>query len=674
MSFNLAFLFSSYFLVCLGLAGLFLTEELSPWYLLLASGALAVGLWSGVSGRRAILPGYLANLSMLGVFAITLFSIFILQAPPLQELVHFLLVLQAVKLLGPKEGRDWIHLYLLSFFSLIAASALSTEISFGVILFLYLFSAPWVLVLCHLKTATEAAGRNPDTENGLLNWALFRMMSSINVVLFSLTLFFFISFPRIGAGFFGNPWAVSSGVTGFSDRLTLGEVAEIQKSSSVAMRVSTDQPEILEGRELYWRGLALDLFDGRKWQRSTSDLVQVRRVGGTYLVREETKTLVPAVHQKISLEPTGSPALFTLNRPVAIFGTFFNVFRDSLGNLRTTSPFPFQVNYEVLSYLEAGWKERPPTKNLLQLPDLNPRIVELAQKVTEGVDEELRKAHLLERYLRENYRYSLKNLPVGGQDPLTIFLFEARQGNCEYFSSALAVMLRSLGIPARVVNGYHGGEWNPYGEYYIIRQSNAHSWVEAYFPEKGWVTLDSTPSVLSLAPTGLFISLTHFVDFLKLRWNRHVINFSSGDQYEILAALRRPPRWFAPGIRGLSLNQLSKPFQAQRSWWKGFVSLLVSLILGIIWLKKLWKKKAQAEAPTRQATDRYSQLLTLLKKKGFRKKPSDTPDEFCRKAEIEKSELVREFTGLYQEARFSCLRDMTPGLKRMDQILLQLRK
>lgn len=674
MSFNLAFLFSSYFLVCLGLGGLFLTDELSPWYLLLASCALCVGLWSGVMRRREILPGYLANISMLGVFAITLFSILILQAPPLQQLVQFLLALQAVKLLGPKQGRDWLHLYLLSFFSLIAASALSTEISFGLIFIVYLFSAPWVLVLFHLKTASEAAGKDPDTESGLLKWALLRMMITINVVLFSLTLLFFISFPRVGAGFFGNPWIVGSGVTGFSDRLTLGEVAEIQKSSSVAMRVSIEQPAPLAGRKLYWRGLALDFFDGRNWQKSRSDFVQLRRMGRTYVVHGEVKKLVPPVHQKISLEPTGTPALFTLNRPVAIFGTFFNVFRDSLGNLRTTSPFPFQINYEVFSYPEESWKEEAPKKIFLQLPSLNPRIPELARQVTSGVDQDLRKARLIERYLRENYRYSLKGLPVGKEDPLTAFLFRARQGNCEYFSSALAVMLRSLGIPARVVNGYLGGEWNPYGEYYIIRQSNAHSWVEAYFSDRGWVTLDATPSLLGLSPDGFFISLSHFLDFVKLRWHSHVINFSLRDQYEILAALRRPHQWFTPDFRGLAPRRLSKSFQAGDFRRIGLATLLLAgALFALLWLRKNRRKKLFAQASTWQATERYSRFLALLKKKGIKKEPFETPDEFCGKAELQRSELAREFTDLYQKARFSSLKDTAGELQRMDQILLRLR-
>ncbi|MFQ5902777.1 MAG: transglutaminaseTgpA domain-containing protein, partial [Candidatus Binatia bacterium] len=347
------------------------------------------------------------------------------------------------------------------------------------------FTGPWVLVLFHLKGAMEEAGKNPDQETRLPSWSLFRLVGGISILLFFLTLFFFMTFPRLGVGFFGPSWASGSAVTGFSDRLALGEVAEIQKSAAVAMRVSMDQSEILRGRELHWRGVALDHFDGRRWQKSKTGLTRLRRLGETYLLGEEVSNRASLIRQRIILEPNGSPALFTLNKPVMISGRLRHLFRDPLGNLRAASPFHLPVSYETLSYLEASWQEEPPASNFLQLPTIDSRIIQLSRRITEGISEEINKARALERYLQENYRYTLKGLPIEGKNPLAAFLFEVRQGNCEYFSSALTVMLRTLGIPARVVNGYLGGEWNPYGKYYLIRQSNAHSWVETYIADRG---------------------------------------------------------------------------------------------------------------------------------------------------------------------------------------------
>lgn len=675
MSFNLAFLVSSYLLVFLGVAGLFLTEELSSPYLLFAGASLVLGALGEARTGKGFLRGIVANIAMLGIFTLTLFSIFVLQALPLQELVHFLLALQAVKLLAPKKGRDWLQLYLLSFFSLLASSALSVEISFAAIFVCYLFVAPWVLVLFHLKTATEAAGKSPDLESRLLSWSLFRLVGGINVVLLLLTVFFFISFPRLSAGFLGNSWATGSAVTGFSDRLALGEVAEIQKNNAVAMRVSMDQPRPQGGGEFYWRGVALDLFDGRKWQKSSSDSAPLRRQGETHLVGESVRDGASLIRQRITLEPSGSAALFTLSGPVAVLGRFPYLFQDSLGNLRSAYPFPFQTSYEVLSLPEGGSQRGSLAGNSLQLPTTDARIIQLARRVTDGIEEQMKKARALERHLRESYRYSLKDLPVGDGDPLAVFLFEVRQGNCEYFASALAVMLRSLGIPSRVVNGYLGGEWNPYGEYYLIRQSNAHSWVEAYFADLGWVTLDPTPSIPRGSSIDLFSSLTYFVDFLRMRWNLHVVNFSFVDQYQLFTAIGRPDIWLAAGFRGITVRELWRGLLTIGRWWIGLPVLLGCLIVGWNWLRKIRKNRdAPAQSLSYQATERYRRLLALLRKKKLIKKAGETADEFSKRAEPEETGLIREFTSLYQQARFSVRRDFTEMLRRMDQILIQLRQ
>lgn len=676
MSFGIVFLLSSYFLVFLGLAGLFLTDELSSLYLLLAAASMALGALAEVKTGKGFFSTVVANIALLGVFTLTLFSIFVLQALPLQEMVHFLLALQAVKLLAPKKGRDWLQLYLLSFFSLLASSALSVEISFAIVFVCYLFAAPWVLVLFHLKTATEAAGRNPDLDTRLLSWSLFRLVGSIDVVLLALTAFFFLSFPRLSAGFFGNAWATGSAATGFSDRLALGEVAEIQKNNAVAMRVSIDQPGRQGGEEFYWRGVALDLFDGRKWQKSRADSVPLRRQGETFLVGEAVADTASLIRQSITLEPSGSAALFTLGGPVAISGRFPALFQDPLGNLRAAYPFPFQISYEALSYPAAVRQARGPTSGSLQLAAADPRIAQLSHRIADAVRGDLNKARALEHYLRENYRYSLKDLPAGDGEPLALFLFEVRQGNCEYFASALAVMLRMLGIPSRVVNGYLGGEWNPYGEYYLVRQSSAHSWVEAYFEGQGWTTLDPTPPVPRRSGENLFSSFTHFVDFLRMRWHRHVVNFSFIDQYQFFNTIRRPGTWMGADGLSFSWKGLRKWLPVDGSWWMAVAVLLGGLGIGRNWLrrKRRDRKEVHARGIIYQATERYRRLLALLKKRKLIKKAGETADEFSRRAEAAGAKLVSEFTSLYQQARFSGRRDFTDGLKKMDQILIQLRK
>jgi len=676
MRFSFVFLCSSYLLVALGFVGLLFTGELSYPYLLLAGFSIILAMLGEAKGGTGFLPAPLANIIMMGVFVLTLFSIFIFKAPPVQEVIHFLLALQAVKLSAPKKRRDWLQLYLLSFFSVLSAAALSVEVSFAFIFVLYLFTAPWVLVVFHLKEAMEKVGKDPEAETRLLGWPLIGLVGKISGCLFVFMLIFFIALPRFGTGLWGDSWSGGVGITGFSDRLSLGDVAEIKKISAVAMRVNISGAVLSKKKTRYWRGISLDRFDGKKWDRSRTNLTRVRRVGGSYMVGKWKDNRAPLLRQEIILEPTGSQALFALGRPVMISGRLRQLYQDPFGNLRSSYPSPFQISYSVLSYADENGNGGPAGGNFLQLPDIDPRIVPLSRRITEGINGPLRKARALEGYLKTNYGYTLTNLSMGKTDPLARFLFDVHEGDCEYFSSALTIMLRSIGIPARVVNGYIGGEWNPYGEYYVIRQSNAHSWAEVYIANQGWVTLDATPPYLRIPQTSFLASMSHFVDFIRVRWYRYVVNFGFSDQYRIFSALRRTSTWFDPGQRKASMAQLRRWLTVKSGWRKVAGFLIVSLVLGWwIWRqRKKFTLKLTATHLSHEASERYRRLLSLLRRKGCRKKPADTPDEFRRTVEREKSGLITEFTALYQQARFSGLRDFTDGLQRMDQIFLQLRK
>lgn len=676
MKFNLIFLISSYFLVFLGFMGLLFTGELSYYYLVLAAFSFILAVLGEAKGGTGFLPSPLANIIMLGVFALTAFSIFILKTPPVQELVHFLLALQAVKLSAPKKQRDWLQLYLLSFFSVVSAAALSVELSFAVIFVSYLFAAPWVLVVFHLKVAMETAGKNPETQTHLLSWPLFRLMGKISCFLFLLMALFFLALPRFGASLWGNSWATGVGMTGFSDRLSLGDVSEIKKNNAVAMRVIMKGSEHIKKEDFYWRGISLDRFDGKKWDRSDTRLTRIRRVGETYLVGEGTKNRSSLVQQEIILEPTGSQALFALGRPAIISGRLRDLYRDSMGNLRSSYPFSFQISYKVLSSIDPNRDEEPAGDNFLQIPEVDPRIGSLTRRITAGIEDPVQKAKALEGHLRNNYHYTLKGLAMDREDPLGSFLFDVRQGDCEYFSSAMTIMLRILKIPARVVNGYIGGDWNPYGEYYVVRQSDAHSWVEAYFGGKGWVTLDPTPPYLGRERESLFDSMADFIDYMRMRWYRYVVNFGFGDQYRLFSTLSRPSSWIDPARRGLSMAKLRQWLRFDPDRQKRRVILLVVLVLAW-WVWRQRRKfllRRMTHPLSHEAAERYQRLLNLLRKRGLRKKPGETPDEFSRMVNREQRGLIKEFTELYQRARFSSLTDFSDGFRKMDEIMVQLVK
>jgi transglutaminase-like putative cysteine protease len=434
------------------------------------------------------------------------------------------------------------------------------------------------------------------------------------------------------------------------------------------MRVRLDPPSA--GRLLYWRGIALDLFDGQRWRKSKGDGVWLKRAGDRYQVGDEVER-GPQIRQNIILEPTGSPALFVLETPVALFGRLGHLQRDSLGNLRAAYPFPFPISYDVLSRMSSGTTEETPGASFLQLPAVNPRIVELAERAVDGVQQPLEKARSLERFVRGKYRYALEGLPVDVEDPLSTFLFETQQGNCEYFASALAVMLRIVGIPSRVVNGYLGGEWNPYGEYFLIRQSDAHSWVEAHLPGAGWTTFDPTPPAPVSSRRRPLSPVTQLFDYLQMRWYRYIVNFTVSDQQDLISAMGRPKRWIDFNLRGISWDGFGTWKESGRFPWIVAGAILAAVMLA--WSLSILLKTREPTARTQAVTERYRRFLSLLKKEGIAKGIGETPDEFSRRVGAKQRHLAEELTALYQQARFSAANP--PGiLTRMDGILAELRK
>ena len=193
-----------------------------------------------------------------------------------------------------------------------------------------------------------------------------------------------------------------------------------------------------------------------------------------------------------------------------------------------------------------------------QLPPIPPRIAALAREVTAGSADRYEAAQRLTAWLSRELTYTRVLERVTALDPLEEFLFVRRSGNCEYFAAALAVMLRSLDIPARVVNGFQRGEWNPYGEYFIVRLRDAHSWVEVFVEGAGWVTLDPSPRGAVETPRG-GLAAGLWLDALRLSWYRYVINWSLHDQLTAAEAVRRATwSWSAAALALPELGRLPR--------------------------------------------------------------------------------------------------------------------
>ena len=290
-----------------------------------------------------------------------------------------------------------------------------------------------------------------------------------------------------------------AGVTGpsrikgvsFSDSVRLGQAPNL--SDGVVMTVRAEQ-----GR--FWRGVAYDFYTGAGW-RVTED--------------ERVDKILPATAGREKLDATFemqsafATLLFAANEPVrADIAHQFQTGDDRSYSmsLRALNRFQAAGTYTSTSYISTANKAtlRKATtaypelvkQRYLQLPSSLPqRVRDLAQRVAGSLPSPYEKAEAIENHLRERYRYTInvKSPPVG-RDPVDYFLFDLKEDFCEYFASAMVVMLREVGVPARFVEGFSTGTYDPARGLYVVREQNAHAWVEVYFPQYGWVEFEPTPS------------------------------------------------------------------------------------------------------------------------------------------------------------------------------------
>lgn len=413
---------------------------------------------------------------------------------------------------------------------------------------------PLALLLVHLEDSAAVRGavaRRRDARLGGL-WAL----APASLVLTGL---FFVGIPRMeGAGV--GAGAGNADMAGFGQDIELGDLGAILDNPDVVMRVRARDAagNPLPG-PFYFRGIALDQFDGKRWKETIGGEV---RLGNRPWSPEDAG---PLLRQEIVLEPVGESVLFGLPEVRAMEGVA-DATVDTSGTWRWRGA-PERLEYTVWSAPQAvgaapagvvGMAAAARTRNERAAlragvwtstpPGLDPRIPALAEEVAGRLDAgatDLDVALALQRHLRESYTYTDVPEVEDARQPLSDFLFRSRRGHCEFFATALAVLLRSRGIPARVVNGFYGGEYNDFGEFMLVRQSDAHSWVEAHVDGLGWVQLDATPAAEApLRPSVLVRAGQWGVD----AWHRVVLDYDLDSQLDGLAAVMSViPRVRIPG-------------------------------------------------------------------------------------------------------------------------------
>ena len=663
------------------------------------------------NGRPAELSARSATLCLLGYllfFPVDAFflSRFFLAGPSspmlfalLLAVIHFLIVAMLVRFYSASSDRDALFLSMLAFAAILAAAILTVDTLFLTLFFLFLFCGVSAFIGLELRRgaigALSPTAANRGTERKLnRSLSLAALSVSVGAILIGGVFFFF--FPRFTAGYLGRVSFSPSLMTGFSENVELGQIGEIKKSSSVVMRVETEKP--IGYDLLRWRGIALTTFDGKRWS-STQARGEALRPGPdgwihTPEAAQAKSSSEQTIRYTVYLEPVATDAVFVPGKAISLQGNFSGGATNSFAALQRnylitdatdTLKNPFRnfaaIRYTGISRLAPREAARlraagidysnDITSTYLQLPaGLDRRIPELAREITKNAKTSFDKVVRIESYLRTRYAYTLNLTGKPGQDPLAHFLFETRAGHCEYFASAMAVMVRTLGIPSREVNGFLPGQYNDLGGDYIVRASDAHSWVEVYFPGSGWQVFDPTPPSIE-SGNGLLTRLGLYLDWMEITWNEWVVGYDFAHQVVLAQSLQRSSKNWGESTRAWFDGKQREGKRWLKSWQLQHGSLgyllPVALVLLLVGLRynfpaevlrrvrlflRLRAAKAGSSDP-RLASRLYGELLRILARRGIMRSEAQTPLEFAGAMNSPQlAPAVQEFTQLYVHARF----------------------
>jgi protein-glutamine gamma-glutamyltransferase len=490
----------------------------------------------------------------------------------LDVLVEFAAALQIIRLATRKGAAHDQQVIVLALLHLIAGTVLGGGLGYGLCFLGVLIVAPSALVLSHLRREVEGNYRQGARDRTGLPVDVPRILRSRRVVgktflavtcllsipILLFTAVLFVIFPRVGLSLLFFSRGHAGRMIGFSNRVDLGEVGVLRSDPTLAMRIEIpnlpEQPPVR--LSLHLRGTALDAYDGRTWTQSDSGPKRPAEIelGIIPFDNRPDTSLDPVM--RVDLEPIDPPVVFLPQnasalrvRPRGHIGADFTslIYKGGEGEYRYQPLDDRGLKYEVyVSHKGAAtFRELAPAERAryLAVPaDLPARVRDLAKEWTAGQATSLQKAVEIERRLRTGYVYDLASPSGKDKQPLDHFLFESRRGHCEFYSSAMAVLLRAVDVPTRNVTGFIGGTWNRFGRFYAVRQGDAHSWVEAYIDGEGWRTFDPTPPA-DAAPkselSGAWAQLRDFLEATSQRWDRHVVGYDLSQQASLWRELSR---------------------------------------------------------------------------------------------------------------------------------------
>ncbi len=702
MIFEQALRGSAVLLAATGFLGLLFARSIPLWltgmtltaliYAVLQSAGWSAG-WP--AGRRGIAPPaapVVWNALLIGAFGLFLVDLTTISQELLPAGIHFLVILLNVKLITLQDRRDYRHLYAISLMAVLASAALTTDLWYVSVFVLYVLAAVWSLLLYHLTGRTAVTPLSASSPPAALPASLriterfFWLTNGIALSTFALTLLIFFLLPRISIGILQKPRGEGLRTTGFSERVDLGMIGSVKEDPQIVMRIELPDQTASSRERFYLRGLAYDQYNGRSWSAGSRQRRSLGLVAdGIFVVRSAGKrslsSLSEPLRQDILLEALDTSVLFAAPFAESLSGEFPGVQVDSMTGLHlpysSTSRMRYSVvsrEHRILPSEQSGAAlEYPPAirDRYLQIPTHSDRIAELAHSVARGAASPYEKATAVLQHLLSNYAYSLEVGTTSSGPPIDEFLFTRKTGYCEHYATAMVLMLRSIGIPSRLVTGFLVTEWNEFGNYYTVRQRDAHAWVEMYYPQSGWITMDPTPSnPLVLAPS-FWVAFQRFGESLRLHWDRVFIRYSGRDQLAIIHSLRDGSDSARDALGQWTSAVGSASAQFMQTWaervqtlhrnilWTLMLVLAIGVTSLILLISDRWPYGRATPRPAartqQQIVHVYKKMLALSARRGIRITPSTTPTEVSRLVSerwIAAESIVVRLTTLYCRARF----------------------
>jgi len=574
---------------------------LSGAFLLLLGTRFLYALW-----RPAGVPLLLRIAAIIGLLAMLLVTV---GAPFGREGGSALLIcLVALKMVETRTRRDARILLAVAFFTTMISFLFSQQMlatAYALVVAALLFGG--------LHGLTPSFGHHAPGIAAAVRRAL-PLATRLALAAIPLTVLTFMFFPRLSSPLWGGPWDNRVGKTGLSDRMQPGAMAGLWNDNTPVFRVTFDGP-MPPPPLRYWRGPVLWDFDGSTWFGAE------RFVYETMPELDHDKASV--IRYNVMMEATEQRWLFPLDMPVRTPTDNFRILADGQILLRRPLIEPKQYRFDsAFSYRLEPELSGPHRAVALRLPrNSNPKARALGESLRDrfGGDPEAITNEIL-GMIRKDFVYTLEPPPLRMDAPVDDFFFTTREGYCEHFSSAYVFLMRSAGIPARVVTGYMGGIYNPNGGYMLVRNSDAHAWAEYWAPYQGWVRLDPTgavaperisqgtvdaalPNAVNWYEQGLLGDLGLRIDWISASWRRLVIEFNADRQRDML-----------------------RPFGIDELDWPGLgIALTVfgalALAFGAWWSMRL--RAMHAKDPLARA---WSRFVRRLAKAGLDVAPDDGPE------------------------------------------------